>query len=163
AFVGTALKASALHVGATLAAGPIRAGVAGLADRFIAGVDPATALVALRRLRHDGIAFAADLLGETTLGDDAADASAERYIDLIDQLADESRAWPDNPRLDADHLGPIPRANISVKASALAPGLDPAAPRHAVERLSRRVIPLLARAREREVAVTFDLEQWSIH
>ena len=163
AFLGTALKASASGVGAAIAAGPIRAGVEGLANRFIIGRDPASAINHFRELRARGLAFTADLLGEATLSDSEARAYLDRYLDLIDRLAAESAGWTNDGVLDHDAGGPIPRASVSVKMSALAPWLDPASPASGVTRLSARVLPLLLRAKKRNVSVTFDLEQWSLH
>jgi RHH-type proline utilization regulon transcriptional repressor/proline dehydrogenase/delta 1-pyrroline-5-carboxylate dehydrogenase len=145
------------------AAHAIRHQVAQLARRFIAGQDARDALPALRRLWTDGLAFTADLLGEATVSPAEADACRDRYLTLIDALCDQTASWPADERLDRAQGRPLPRANVSVKVSALAPFLDPADVRGSVGRLLIRARPLLLRARTRGAFITFDLEQWALH
>ena len=117
----------------------------------------------LRKLHDQQFAFTVDLLGEAVVSDAEADAYAARYLDLIDNLSQEVSRWPANDRIDRNHLGPIPRTNVSLKISAMEPHIDPVDPTGSVERLQRRVLPLFLQARERNVFLNVDLEQWSIH
>lgn len=134
-----------------------------LGRRFIVGDDVRHALPALRRLRQLGIGFTADLLGEATLSASEATAYERHYLEMIDILFREAAQWPENPVLDFDHLGPIPRANISVKVSALDPSLDPVDPAGGVARLRERLLRLFLRCKERNVFVNLDMEQWALH
>ncbi|GIX47534.1 MAG: L-glutamate gamma-semialdehyde dehydrogenase [Candidatus Tectimicrobiota bacterium] len=161
--VSAALKAASGGLAAGLAARTIKQHLTELATRFIAGRDVAAALPVLRQLHREGFACTVDLLGEATLSDAEAEAYAERYLALIDTLAAEAPSWPAHSLLDHTPLGPLPRANVSLKVSALAPQLDPVDAAGSVRRLRQRVLPLLLRARERNVFVNFDLEQWALH
>ncbi len=161
--LGAALKLASGGLAAGLAAKAIRKNVTDLAGRFIVGRDAREALPALKRLNKDGLAFTADLLGEAVVSDVEADAYAARYLDLIDGLSDEVPRWPADELLERNHLGPIPRANVSLKISAMEPHINAVDPRGSVERLKRRVLPLFLRAKERNVFLNVDLEQWSIH
>src|SRR5262245_48531453 len=161
--VGAALKMASGGLTAGLAARTIRSNVRALAQRFIVGRDAREALPVLRRLYDGGFAFTVDLLGETVLSDSEADTYAARYLDLIDNLVGEVSRWPPDVLIDRNHLGSIPRTNVSVKVSAMEPFVDSVDPAGSVERLVRRVLPLFLRAKERGVFLNVDLEQWSIH
>ena len=106
------------------------AGVKHMAHRFIVGEDAAG------RARHaraacgsDGVATSVDLLGEATV----TPAEAERYAARCARRARRARrrlppAGRRGPLLERDAAGPLPRANLSVKVSALTPLLRPDAP-----------------------------------
>ena len=65
--------------------------------------------------------------------------------------------------IDTNHLGPLPRVNVSLKVSALEPHLDPVDPVGSVNRLKERVLPIFLHAKARNVFVNLDLEQWALH
>lgn len=159
----TALKAASHGLTAGLAARAIKKNVIEMAQRFIVGRDAPTALPALKALHHQGIAFTVDILGEATLSDQEADTYQARYFSLIDQLSEEAARWPADPIIDESHHGPVPRANISIKISALEPQLDAIDPAGGVSRLKQRVLPLLLHAKQKRVFVNIDLEQWATH
>ena len=161
--LGLALRAASLRLTSGLAAWTIRKNVADMARRFIIGIDVRQALPALRRLHAEGIGFTADLLGEATTSEAEADAFQRRYLGLIDALATQVEGWPIDDVLDRNHLGPIPRANVSIKISALDSQLEAADPAGGARRLRERVRPLLLQARRRGVFVNFDMEQWELH
>jgi len=161
--LGAALKMASGGIAAGLAARTIRSNVTSLAERFIVGRDAREALPVLRKLYDQGFAFTVDLLGEAVVSDAEADAYAARYLDLIDNLCDEVSGWPAVELIDRDHIGEIPRTNVSVKISAMEPHIDAVDPAGSVERLMRRVLPLFLRARERNVFLNLDLEQWAIN
>src|SRR5919199_4158697 len=69
-----------------------------------------------------------------------------------------SRRRPERPLLERDSVGPIARANLSVKVSALTPLLRPDAPDLGREDAARRLRPLLASARELGAHVHIDME-----
>ncbi|GAB4259339.1 proline dehydrogenase family protein [Deferrisoma sp.] len=157
---GAAVRAAGNPALAAATARLIRAGVERLGTRFIVGVDAPSAVRRLRRLHREGFAFTADLLGEATVSDAEADTYARRYRDLIETLAREARRWPEHPLLARS---PLPRVNVSVKVSSLAPYLDPADPEGGADRVLARLIPLLVRAKEVGVAIHLDLESWDLH
>ncbi|MEA2367710.1 MAG: proline dehydrogenase [Thermoleophilaceae bacterium] len=134
------------------------ASVRHMAHRFIVAESPRAARRLLRGLWDDGVASSLDLLGEATVTAAEADRYAERCADALDELAGASRDWPERPLLEHDSLGPIPRANLSVKVSALTPLLRPDAPDLGREDAARRLRPLLARARELGAHVHIDME-----
>jgi RHH-type proline utilization regulon transcriptional repressor/proline dehydrogenase/delta 1-pyrroline-5-carboxylate dehydrogenase len=161
--LSTALKAASHGLTAGLAARAIKKNIADMAERFIVGQDAAHAVAALRTLHADGIACTVDLLGEATLSDAEATAYQARYVALLDTLANEMHQWPADEIIDANHLGPIPRGNVSLKLSALEAHLDAADPAGSVSRLKARVLPLFLHAREKNVFVNVDLEHWQLH
>lgn len=160
AVIKMALKGAGLGSIATkMATAQIAKNLEGMARRFIAGTDAAGAVPALREMRGQRQAFTVDLLGEATVSEAEAEAYAARYADLIDGLARECAAWPDDELLDADDRGPIPRVNVSIKPSAMYSQLDPLAFDESVEAAAKRLLPLFRLARERGVFVNLDMEQ----
>lgn len=134
-----------------------------LAGRFIAGHDGESACDTIDRLRHLNTAASVDLLGEMTLSSIEADQYQQRYMALIDDLANRCGEWEPNSLLDVDARGKVPRANVSLKLSSLEPHLKPSDHSGSISRVKRRVLPILRRAVERGVFVNFDLEQWELH
>jgi RHH-type transcriptional regulator, proline utilization regulon repressor / proline dehydrogenase / delta 1-pyrroline-5-carboxylate dehydrogenase len=161
--LSTTLKAASHSLTAGLAARAIKKNVAEMAARFIVGQDAAHALAALRALHAAGIAFTVDLLGEATVSDAEAAAYQARYFTLLDTLANEVPQWPADNIIDTNHLGAIPRTNVSLKLSALDAQLDAVDPVGSVSRLKARVLPLFLHAREKNVFVNVDLEHWQLH
>ncbi|MBW1792163.1 MAG: proline dehydrogenase family protein, partial [Deltaproteobacteria bacterium] len=92
-----------------------------------------------------------------------ADRYLQKYLDLIEVLAEAAEKWPTNPTLHSSPGGPLPKVNISVKISALDPYLDAADHKNSVMRLKERLLPLLRKARKHNVFINFDLEQWACH
>lgn len=135
-----------------------RVGVGQMARTFILADRPQHSLKPLIRMREQQIAFTVDLLGETVLSEREADEYAARYLELTKLLGNEAARWPEQTLLDRDSRGAIPRANVSVKISALYSQIRAAAPEFACERLAARLRPLLRAARERRVFINFDME-----
>jgi RHH-type transcriptional regulator, proline utilization regulon repressor / proline dehydrogenase / delta 1-pyrroline-5-carboxylate dehydrogenase len=154
--IDAAIKAGKLAKG--LAAGQITRQITGMASKFIAGTDAASALPGLKQLWGDGIAFSVDLLGETCVSDEEADQYQRKYLDLVQNLPAAVSAWPAQARLEQDHLGPIPRTNVSIKVSALSARMDPIDTEGSIADLMRRLIPILETARDKGVFVNFDME-----
>ena len=98
-----------------------------MAEKFIAGTDAASALPQLKKLWQRGIAFSVDLLGEACVSDEEAHAYQRKYLDLIENLPTQVATWPANPLLESDHVGAIPRTNVSIKISSLFARTDPIA------------------------------------
>jgi RHH-type proline utilization regulon transcriptional repressor/proline dehydrogenase/delta 1-pyrroline-5-carboxylate dehydrogenase len=144
-----------------LAAATISKQIRGMAEKFIAGTDAVSALPNLRELWNDGIAFSVDLLGEACVSDAEADEYQRKYLDLINNLPAQVASWAPNPRLESDHLGPIPRVNVSIKISSLSARCDPIDTEGSIRDLMRRIEPILETARDRGVFVNFDMEQFA--
>ena len=161
--MGAALKVASGGWGAGIAANAIRKNVTGMAERFIVGTNAAEALPVLKKLYKEGFAFTVDLLGEATISNEEADAYQRRYSDLIGNLVDEVSTWPPDELIDRNHLGPIPRTNVSIKVSAMEAHIDPVDPGGGVDRLMKRVLPLFLQAKRRNVFLNVDLEQWSLN
>jgi proline dehydrogenase len=133
-------------------------GVRHMAHRFIVGESPRRALGVLRELWNEGAASSVDLLGEATVTEAEADRYAARCAEALDTIAAAARDWPERPQLEADSLGPLPRPNLSVKVSALTPHLRPDAPALGREDASRRMRPLLRKARDLGAHLHIDME-----
>lgn len=154
--IATALKAGSLLK--STATGVIASQIKGMASKFIAGTDAKTALPGLESLWKDGIASSVDLLGETCVSDEEADSYANKYMDLVATLPGAMAGWSPNTRLESDHLGAIPRCNVSIKISALSARLSVTDPEGGMKDLLRRLMPILETARDRGVFVNFDME-----
>ena len=124
------------------------AGVRHMAHRFIVGEDPAAALPTLRRLWRDGIAASVDLLGEATVTAEEADRYAARCADALQTLAAAYDDLDGAALLERDAVGALPRANLSVKVSALTPLLRPEAPERGQRDAAPRLRELLRRAQD---------------
>ena len=161
--LGLALRATENPVAGSISAFIIKGQVRRMAERFIVGRDARHARSRLKKLWDLGFGFTVDLLGEATVNAAESQAYAARYADLIEFLPVETTSWKPWAILDAGPTGPIPRANISLKLSAMDHLLDPADPEGGVERLLQRVRPLLLRAKELGAFINFDLEQWTLH
>jgi proline dehydrogenase len=145
--------------GGRVAAGAaVAAGVRHTAHRFIAGEGPAAASRELGRLWREGIAVSVDLLGEATVSAEEADAYAAHCASALDQLTRICVAWPARPLLEHDSLGPIARANMSVKVSSLTAELRSQAPQRGIADAAGRLRPLLTRAHDLGAHLHIDME-----
>ncbi len=161
--VGTGI-AVADHVpfGAHLSARVARRGVVRMARQFIAGETPPDAMPRLAALWRAGEASTVDLLGEKTLTATEADRYASRVDELLAVLVRATGSWPDDPALERDPWGVVPRANVSVKPTALTPRFDPLDRDRAVEDAFARLRPVLLRARASGATVHLDTEQYAV-
>jgi proline dehydrogenase len=133
-------------------------GVRHIAHRFIVGETPKEALGVLCDLWSRGVASSVDLLGEATVTEAEADRYAARCTAALTELTDAVRRWPARPRLERDASGTLPRANLSVKVSALTPLLRPDAPELGKRDAATRLRPLLMAAREQGAHIHIDME-----
>ena len=163
AAIATALRATTARLTGGIAQAALRKNIEAMASRFIVGRDSRDTLPALRRLHDAGIGFTVDLLGEATLSEPEAEAYLARYRDLVENLPGQVAAWPADEVLDRAASGAIPRANVSIKLSALYSQLDPADHAGAVAALLRRALPIFLEAKRRGVFLNVDLEQWATH
>ncbi len=134
------------------------AGVRHMAHRFIVGEDPEAALPTLRKLWRDGIAASVDLLGEATVTSEEADRYAARCEEALRALGGAYAQLDERPLLERDATGPLPRANLSVKVSALTPLLRPEAPERGQRDAAPRLRALLRDAKEIGAHLHIDME-----
>ena len=132
-----------------------------MARKFIAGSNVAEAVEAVHAMRTRRLAFTIDLLGEATIAEVEADHVQKQYLDLLAGLTREVNAWPEEPAIDRDDRGPIPRVNVSVKLSALFSQFDPIDPAGTSRAVCRRLRPILALAKRTGAFVNFDMEQYA--
>ena len=132
-----------------------------MARKFIAGSNVHEAVEAVRAMRTRRLAFTIDLLGEATITEVEADHVQKQYFDLLTGLTHEVNAWPEEPIIDRDDRGPIPRVNVSVKLSALYSQFDPIDPEGTARAVCRRLRPILRMAKQTGAFVNFDMEQYS--
>src|SRR5438874_2698397 len=144
--------------GAGVSAATARRNIHRMARQFIAGQTAAEALPRLEELWRAGEASTVDLLGEKTLTSAEADRYAHRVGEVLDRLAGATATWPAQPILEEDPWGPLPRVNISVKATALAPRFGPLTRAEGLEEARARLRPLLLRAREVPATIHIDTE-----
>jgi proline dehydrogenase len=156
--LSAAMRAAHTRAGRVALGAAAAAGVRHMAHRFIVGETLGGALPALEGLWRRGIASSVDLLGEATVTSSEADAYAAACAQTIAGLAGASERWPPRESLQADSLGELPRANVSVKVSALTPLLRPDAPERGIRDAARRLAPLLRLAAGCGAHVHIDME-----
>ncbi len=144
--------------GATLTAAAARRNVARMARQFIAGASPRQALPRLRRRWRLGEAATVDLLGERTVTPGEGDRYAARVRAMLDALAADASRWPAHPRLERDPWGAVPRANVSVKPTALTPFFGPLTAERGLAEAVSRLRPIVARAAEVGATIHLDAE-----
>jgi RHH-type proline utilization regulon transcriptional repressor/proline dehydrogenase/delta 1-pyrroline-5-carboxylate dehydrogenase len=152
---------SAAGFGASVTAESIYNQTLHMANQFIAGAAMKDALPVVAELWERGVAHSLDLLGEAVVSEREAEAYAARYDEAISLLAEASQGWPASPILDADHLGALPRSQVSIKLSALYSQFDPIDPSGCYAAIAARLRPLLRLAMQRRVGITFDMEQYA--
>lgn len=154
------LKALATtNIGAAITGKSIRYQIEQMARTFIAGGSVEEALPILTNLWKDGRAWSVDLLGEATISDAEADRYRDRCLDALTQLSRAVGTWPFSTRLERDHLGSLPRAQLSLKISALTPRLDPIDPIGTYRSVSARLHPIVEQAAALGCGLIFDMEQ----
>jgi RHH-type proline utilization regulon transcriptional repressor/proline dehydrogenase/delta 1-pyrroline-5-carboxylate dehydrogenase len=155
---------AAEHVpfGARVGAAVTRRQVRRMARQFIAGETPDEALPQLRSLWRTGEASTVDLLGEKTVTLREADRYASRVHELIDVLARDAAQWPDDPHLERDPWGLVPRVNVSVKPTALAPLFGPLTREAGLEQAFERMGAICEHARRAGAAVYLDMEHYDV-
>ena len=132
-----------------------------MARKFIAGSTRKETIAKVLALRQQGFAHTLDVLGESTLTQIEANGSFEEYLLLIRDISLATEHLPTNPLLDRDAFGSIPKANVSIKVSALTPTFDPVDPEGTIASVVPYLRILLREARDNGVFVNFDMEQYS--
>jgi proline dehydrogenase len=155
-----AMRMGASRPGRTALGAAAAAGVKHMAHRFIVGATPRDATGVLQDLWKEGVASSVDLLGEATVTSAEADRYAVRCREALEGLVEVYVRLPERPALERDSAGPIPRANLSVKVSALTPLLRPDAPELGKRDAAGRLRDLLRRARELGAHLHIDMESF---
>ncbi len=135
-------------------------GVKHMAHRFIVGESPEKAAKVLAGLWQDGVATSVDLLGEATVTAAEADAYAARCSEALTTMTRTAARWPARPAIERDSAGELPRANLSVKVSALTPLLRPDAPEVGKRDAAPRLRGLLRQAKEQGAHLHIDMESY---
>jgi proline dehydrogenase len=156
--VAVAMRMGNTRAGRTALGAAAAAGVKHMAHRFIVGESPKAALGTLRELWKDGVASSVDLLGEATVTQAEAQRYAARCTEALETVAGAARSWPERPALERDSAGALPRANLSVKVSALTPLLRPDAPERGKRDAADRLRGLLRRGRDLGAHLHIDME-----
>jgi RHH-type proline utilization regulon transcriptional repressor/proline dehydrogenase/delta 1-pyrroline-5-carboxylate dehydrogenase len=146
-------------IGARVTGKSIRKQVEQMARTFIAGESVEEAAPVLSGLWRDGRAWSVDLLGEATISEQEADHYRDRCLDTLTALGRMAATWSPAARLEEDHLGPIPRVQLSLKISALSSRLDPIDPDGSYQSVAERLRPLVELARSVPAGLIFDMEQ----
>jgi RHH-type proline utilization regulon transcriptional repressor/proline dehydrogenase/delta 1-pyrroline-5-carboxylate dehydrogenase len=102
-----------------------------------------------------------DLLGEATITEKEATQYQGEYLTLIEGLASAVNTWPEEPLIDRDEVGPLPRVNVSVKLSSLYSQFDPIDPAGTSRAVRQRLRPILQLARHSGVFINIDMEQYA--
>jgi RHH-type proline utilization regulon transcriptional repressor/proline dehydrogenase/delta 1-pyrroline-5-carboxylate dehydrogenase len=154
------LKALAsTSLGARLTGKSIRKHIEQMAKTFIAGASIEEAVPVLSRLWNEGRASSVDLLGEATISELEADRYRDQCLNALNELGRTTKTWASAPLLEQDHLGPIPRVQLSLKISALSSRLDPIDPDGSYESVAARLRPLVDLAQSLPAGLIFDMEQ----
>ncbi len=138
-----------------------RAAAGAMARKFIAGATPDEARKTVLALRARRLAFTADLLGEAVISEAEADLYQETCLALIRGLDRPLRHAAELPLIDRDQHGPIPRVNLSLKLSSLTAHFDAIHAEASIDRVSRRLRPILRTAREIGAYIHVDMEQYA--
>lgn len=146
-------------IGARVAGKTIRHQIEQMASLFIAGATVEEAAPVLSRLWTEGRAWSVDLLGEATISDAEADHYRNRCLDALTALSQAVAAWPPSLLLERDHLGPVPRVQLSLKISALTSRLDAIDPEGCYRAVTARLRPIVDRAAAASCGLIFDMEQ----
>ncbi|MDP8991906.1 MAG: proline dehydrogenase family protein [Actinomycetota bacterium] len=152
--------AGSLPLGGKVSAAVARRNIERMARQFIVGHDAATAVEGLHRLWRQGSAFTVDLLGEKTVSEKEADRYAARLAGLLDALLDATARWAPDDHLERDDVGALPRANVSMKPTALSSMYSPLTRQEGLAQARSRLRPVLETAAERGAFVWFDMEHY---
>ncbi len=158
--LGIGLKGGGLFKGqmTNLVTGRIKA----MAQRFIAGEDAPSAVPYLEKRWLKNVAFSVDLLGEACVSHAEAKVYQDRYLALTKEIPERVASWPANPLLETDHLGPIPRTNLSIKISSLFANTDPIDAEGSITALVEQLGPILKSAKQHNALINFDMEQFEL-
>jgi RHH-type proline utilization regulon transcriptional repressor/proline dehydrogenase/delta 1-pyrroline-5-carboxylate dehydrogenase len=144
-----------------LAATTVAPAVETLAHKYISGENIKQVIKTLERLRKDKMGFTVDLLGEAVITETEAQIYLNRYLELMEELANAAKNWPQVDAIDKADGETLPRVQVSVKLTAFYSQFDPLDAKGSEEKVSERIRLLLRRAKELGCAVHFDMEQYA--
>jgi RHH-type proline utilization regulon transcriptional repressor/proline dehydrogenase/delta 1-pyrroline-5-carboxylate dehydrogenase len=147
-----------LPFGAAISAAAACRNIMHMARQLIAGATPTDALPPLERLWRAGEAATVDLLGEKTLTHRDAGRYAARVAEMLAALVAAARTWPEQPHLERDPWGAVPRVNLSVKPTALSPLFGPLTASEGLAEARERLQPILEAARGAGATIHLDTE-----
>ena len=145
-----------------LMAGAIKKNVTSMAKLFITGENPQEALTVLKKARKNNLTFTVDILGEATLSEKEALDYQQRYLELIEWLAKDAAKWDENPQLDRDADGPIPKINVSVKMTALYSQINDKAWNETKTLIKDRLRPVFKKGMQMGVFINLDMEHYGV-
>ncbi|ACK64223.1 delta-1-pyrroline-5-carboxylate dehydrogenase [Rippkaea orientalis PCC 8801] len=145
---------------AQLAAATVSKSVETLAFKYIAGETVQQVIKAVEKLRKEKMAFSIDLLGEAVITESEAKAYFQKYLDLMEELSQQSQKWSKVPEIDEADGEALPKVQVSVKLTAFYSQFDPIDPEGSKDKVCAFIRVLLRRAQELGVAVHFDMEQY---
>ena len=130
-----------------------------MAYTFMAGQSVEDALPSLTHLWNHRCACSIDLLGEATVSEAEADRYYHLCLKTLTYLEQNAVAWDPQPLLEKDHLGPLPRIQLSLKLTALFSQLDPIDLKASYEGVAPRLRSIVEKAQAIPAGITFDMEQ----
>jgi RHH-type proline utilization regulon transcriptional repressor/proline dehydrogenase/delta 1-pyrroline-5-carboxylate dehydrogenase len=154
--------AGKVPLGGAVTASVARRNVTKMAEQFIVGTSPRNAVDGLHQLWRQGSSFTVDLLGEKTVTEQEADRYAARVDELLRTLLEATATWAPDDLLERDDVGPLPRANLSIKPTALASLYGPLTRDDGLAQAKGRLRPILKQAAERGAFVYFDMEHYDV-
>lgn len=156
-------KLSPSSLAAKMVAKTIAANITSMARQFIAGEDAKDAISTLKRIRKEGVAFTADLLGEAVVSEKEAEEYLNRYMDLLNILSREQDKWHPLGGVKS-HLdwGHAPKINVSIKPSAMYSQMDPRSFEYSVKRAKERLRPIFKEAMRIGAFVLLDMEHTTL-
>ncbi|MEM6251392.1 MAG: L-glutamate gamma-semialdehyde dehydrogenase [Cyanobacteria bacterium P01_D01_bin.156] len=134
-----------------LAATTFSTAVATMAKKYIAGETIDQVFKSLNQLQKQNLTFTVDLLGEAVITEAEAEGYLNRYLLLMEQLAEK---FPNKAEAE------LSNSQVSVKLTAFYSQFDPLNPTGTRDKVSERVRRLLRKAGELGVAIHFDMEQY---
>ena len=146
----------------SLMAGAIKKNVTSMAKMFITGETPEEALTVLKKARKNNLTFTVDILGEATLSEKEAQDYQRKYLELIEWLAKDAAKWDENPLLDRDADGSIPKINVSVKMTALYSQITDKAWEESKSIVKDRLRPIFKKGMDLGVFINLDMEHYGI-
>ncbi len=128
----------------------IRRGATAISERFLGGATLRDVQATLDRQTARGFAISLDRLGEAVV----SESEAERYLNSYHEILDEVRTGS-----TVNNGGEL---NLSIKISSLYPRMTPHDPDGAVDGVLNRLRPLLRKAKESDVSICLDMEQYDL-
>lgn len=146
-----------------LTGGIIRTQLLAMARQFVAAENETEMATHFHANAARGMATTIDLLGEAVLTQGEANTFLLRNLNLLSAMTREL-ALHQKPSLSDFSVDGVrlPRLNLSLKISALAPLIDPADPERSIPELKERLRPILHHAAESHALIHFDMEHYRL-